>query len=362
MVNITGSALVVITSAISVGISHAVGYDTPSQLIKAYRILLGFLGAIFLLCTVPFFIVQKHRPGQQLPEGSRFWLVGFTYVQPRPDPMFIWPKANRLMIASDKCGVRLRVRDGSSIACFTCLHTLCSKRVRTKCPAAKCSRSGHNQADNPWAASGTYFAVTSILQNDVLNYSPEILNAMLLVADLSGGLGTLTVLLLQRRYHFSIKSAVQFGSAMAILANIWGAIGTWTHVVGFHQVWHFWMYQVWNFMTACWGSYSTTMISEVVPAPKAFMFFALFSTVGKTSSFIGPFVTSAIINRAGGNASVAYWFLVAMGIVGWVALWFVDTDEAKRDNERYLQTEADEYYSEAQKQKSQQLEMVDAKH
>ena len=29
------------------------------------------------------------------------------------------------------------------------------------------------------------------------------------------------------------------------------------------------------------------MISEVVPAPKVFMFFALFNTVGKTSGFIG---------------------------------------------------------------------------
>ena len=36
------------------------------------------------------------------------------------------------------------------------------------------------------------------------------------------------------------------------------------------------------------------MISEVVPVGYEYLFFALFSITGKTSAFIGPFVTSAI--------------------------------------------------------------------
>jgi MFS-type transporter involved in bile tolerance (Atg22 family) len=74
------------------------------------------------------------------------------------------------------------------------------------------------------------------------------------------------------------------------------------------------------------------MISEVVPAPKVMMFFALFNTVGKTSGFIGPFISSAIIERANGNTNAAYWFLFAMGSIGAIVLWFVDTDQAKLDN------------------------------
>lgn len=38
--------------------------------------LLGYFGAITVICTVPFFIVQKHRAGQQLPEGTSWWTVG----------------------------------------------------------------------------------------------------------------------------------------------------------------------------------------------------------------------------------------------------------------------------------------------
>ena len=95
--------------------------------------------------------------------------------------------------------------------------------------------------------------------------------------------------------------------------------------------WEFWLAAAYNFATGAWGSYSVTMISEVVPAPKAFLFFALFNTVGKTSAFIGPLISSAIIQRAGGNTNYCFWFLFIMGFTGCCVLWFVDTDKAKLD-------------------------------
>jgi len=36
---------------------------------------MGYFGAITVICTVPFFMVQKHRAGQRLPEGTKFWTV-----------------------------------------------------------------------------------------------------------------------------------------------------------------------------------------------------------------------------------------------------------------------------------------------
>ena len=96
-------------------------------------------------------------------------------------------------------------------------------------------------------------------------------------------------------------------------------------------VWEFWLAAAYNFATGCWGSYSVTMISEVVPAPKAYMFFALFNTVGKTSAFIGPLISSAIVDRAGGNTNYSFWFLFFMGLTGVTILYFVNTDKAKLD-------------------------------
>jgi MFS-type transporter involved in bile tolerance (Atg22 family) len=53
--------------------------------------------------------------------------------------------------------------------------------------------------------------------------------------------------------------------------------------------------------------------------------------VGKTSGFVGPFITSAIINKTG-NPNIAFWFLLGMGTLGCVVLYFVDTDKAKIDS------------------------------
>ncbi|KAJ4158546.1 uncharacterized protein LMH87_009068 [Akanthomyces muscarius] len=306
--NITGSALVVVFYAIAVGISAGIGFDGPKELIKSYNVLMGYFGALTVIFTVPFFLVQKHRPGQQLPEGTSFWTVGFKQM---------W-SAMRAAKELRQCLLYL-------LAFFMLQETF-----------------------------GTYFNITGILQNEVINYSPLKLNAMSLVADLSGGSGTVFVLLLQKKFRFSVKAGVFYGACMTLVPSLWGGIGYFTNSLGFKNTWEFWIAQAWNFQTAAWGSYQITMISEVVPAPKAFLFFSLFNCVGKTSGFIGPFVSSAIIERAHGKTNAAYWFLFAMGSVGCFALWFVDTDKAKRDNARYLEREAAEYYSERQVREAQE--------
>lgn len=37
---------------------------------------------------------------------------------------------------------------------------------------------------------------------------------------------------------------------------LWGAIGTFTPVIGFKHEWEFFMFSAWNFMTGAWGSYN----------------------------------------------------------------------------------------------------------
>ena len=109
-------------------------------------------------------------------------------------------------------------------------------------------------------------------------------------------------------------------------------------------------YQVFGGLMVCpWYAYSQTMISEVSPQPQMygvtslgraslfmlnyrFLFFALFSVVscpgfplcicgcywhftqiGKTSAFIGPFITSAIIT-ASGNNNMPFAFLFGLWV------------------------------------------------
>jgi MFS-type transporter involved in bile tolerance (Atg22 family) len=78
------------------------------------------------------------------------------------------------------------------------------------------------------------------------------------------------------------------------------------------------------------------MISEVTPRGKEFLFFSLFSIVGKTSAFIGPLVSSAIIDDTGNNSSPFY-FLFALSLASCAFLyWFVDVNKSRIEQELFL--------------------------
>jgi MFS-type transporter involved in bile tolerance (Atg22 family) len=78
------------------------------------------------------------------------------------------------------------------------------------------------------------------------------------------------------------------------------------------------------------------MISEVTPRGKEFLFFSLFSIVGKTSSFVGPFVSAAIIDDTG-NPSSPFYFLFALSVVSAVFLaCCVDVPRSRREQEVFL--------------------------
>lgn len=87
------------------------------------------------------------------------------------------------------------------------------------------------------------------------------------------------------------------------------------------------------------------MMAEVSPAPKMYIFFALYNTLGKTAAFIGPFITSAIINDANGNTNVGFWFTFITGLVALVLIAMVDTDKAKQDNAKFLEEERERLYA-----------------
>lgn len=91
------------------------------------------------------------------------------------------------------------------------------------------------------------------------------------------------------------------------------------------------------------------MISEVVPRGKEFLFFSVFSVIGKTSSFIGPFVSSAIIERATSAGwaqptNAPFIFLLALGAISFGIIWLVDVPQSRRECRRYLEEEAKRVY------------------
>lgn len=80
------------------------------------------------------------------------------------------------------------------------------------------------------------------------------------------------------------------------------------------------------------------MISEVTPRGHEFLFFSLFSIIGKTSSFIGPLVSSAIIDASpSGNVSTPFYFLFGLSVASFLILfWGVDLKKSQVEQERFL--------------------------
>ena len=120
-------------------------------------------------------------------------------------------------------------------------------------------------------------------------------------------------------------------------------IGIWSQNFGFHHAWEFWLYQTFYGLFVCpWYSYSQIMISEVTPRGKEFLFFSLFSIIGKTSSFIGPLVSSAIIDDSrNGNNSTPFYFLFSLSLASFVMLFlFVDLKKSRVEQATFLEEEA----------------------
>ena len=85
------------------------------------------------------------------------------------------------------------------------------------------------------------------------------------------------------------------------------------------------------------------MISEVTPRGKEFLYFSLFSIIGKTSSFIGPLVSSAIIDASPSlNNSTPFYFLFGLSLASFALLaWGVDLKRSREEQRQHLKEEGD---------------------
>jgi uncharacterized membrane protein YadS len=76
LLNVVASSLKITTSLIALGAAAAIGFETEPKLLKSYQVLMGFLAGCTVLATMPFFLCQQHRPGQQVPDGTPLWKAG----------------------------------------------------------------------------------------------------------------------------------------------------------------------------------------------------------------------------------------------------------------------------------------------
>lgn len=100
---------------------------------------------------------------------------------------------------------------------------------------------------------------------------------------------------------------LQWANTICVLVALWGMIGIWTTKVGYHNVWEFWLYAaIYGFGFGAQFSYGQAFMAELVPKGREYMFFSLLGIVSKGSAWIGPIVSSAIVDRTGNQWTVGH--------------------------------------------------------
>ncbi|CAL8581326.1 hypothetical protein XPA_007025 [Xanthoria parietina] len=259
-------------------------------------VLIAFATGVWLLLAIPWFVIEKRRPGEPIPPNMNIVTAGIWQLHRAITQ--IWHLKQSLLYL---------------IGYFLLGDSL-----------------------------NTTVTVIATLQNSIVAYDTLTLTYLLLVGIAAQAAGIYTFWWLQRRFCLGTKTMFTAVMAAIVVLDAWGMIGIWTPRFGFHAVWEVWLYQAFYGLFVCpWYSYSQIMISEVTPRGKEFLFFSLFSIVGKTSAFIGPLVSSAIIDASpSGNNSAPFYFLFALSAGSAVLLGVgVDLKRSRREQERFLEEE-----------------------
>ncbi|KAJ1307194.1 hypothetical protein OPQ81_001309 [Rhizoctonia solani] len=289
------SAGEIILLAIMVGMLKGMHADSSSEAnTKAFSALIALSGGFWLLCAIPWFVLERRRPGARMPPGVSLLTIGVlqTWVALRE----CWKLKQTFL--------------------YLLFYFLMGDVLNT------------------------CVTVIGTLQNSLASYSTLQLTYLLIVGIAAQMIGIYAFWLVQKRFKISTKIMLLFNAFWILVLCVWGLIGIWTTRFGFQHLWEIWAYQAFYGVFVCpWYAYSQTMISEVVPKGKEFLFFAMFSVIGKTSAFIGPFVSSAIIDDSNNN-NMPFAFLLGLGVFSFILLLLVNVDKSRAECAEYLAAEA----------------------
>ncbi|KAB5526418.1 autophagy-related protein 22-like protein [Coniochaeta sp. 2T2.1] len=284
--------------AVIVGIMFALHVnDGVSQNNWGLSVLVAFATACWVALSLPWFVLEKTRPGLMVPKGMNLVSVGFWQLYEAGTK--IWRLKQSLIYL---------------VGYFLLGDSL-----------------------------NTTVTVIGTLQNQVVSYDTLTLTYLLIVGIVAQAVGIGSFWLVQKRFDLGAKTMFNAVMVGILLLDGWGMVGNWTTRFGFHNVWEIWLYQAFYGLFVCpWYSYSQILISSVAPQGHEFLFFSLFSIIGKTSSFIGPLVSSAIIDATPNqsNNSAPFYFLFALSLVSAVFIWvFLDLDKSAVEQQEFLEQE-----------------------
>ncbi|KAI9318177.1 autophagy-related protein 22-like protein [Dichotomocladium elegans] len=295
-------------SLINIGVGNGLAshYQLPWYDLPQYTnsIFSAVCGGYWLICALPWFFVQKRRPGPPLPPQANYLTHG-------------WKRAGRALKEYD----RLPQTFVFLLGYFFLMDAV----------------SSHNQ-------------VLQVLTYQLTDYNGLLQTYMNLVNSGCSIIGCFAFLYFQKYFSLSTKTMLQISTAFTLAIPLWGCIGIASDTIGYHTLSELWIYQGWfGVFTAPFYAYSQTLMSELIPMGYENMFFALFGMISKIAQFFGPAVIGGI-SQATGNARTGFIFCTVSQFLAFVVTQWVDMEKA----ELHIKV-----YSEQERRKSHPLDLTD---
>lgn len=203
---------------IAIGIGILYGLHANASITNnnwALSVLIAWTSAYWIMTAIPWFVLEKRRPGQPLPPGKNYFTAGLWQIYRAATQ--IWKLKQSL----------------AYLAGYFFLGD----------------------------AFNTCFIVVSTLQNEIQEYNIIQICWLSMVSFAAEAAGIYGFWSVQRRWRFSTKTMVCAIAVCIVAANVYGMIGIWTEAIGFHHRWEFWLWNIWyGGMMAPWYSYSQVMV------------------------------------------------------------------------------------------------------
>lgn len=181
-----------IVLAVIQGMLYGIHADRDEQSnTTALSAVVAFSAGVWVLCAIPWFVLEKRRPGQALPPGTNYFTAAAKQA-------FLAAKHLR------------RLRQTLTYLVFYFLFS---------------------------DALNTSVTVISTIQNNVVSFSTTKLNLLLIVGIAAQGAGIYGFWLIQKRFQLSTLFMFGWVVFFTLLLQGWGFIGIFTQRFGFHHVW-----------------------------------------------------------------------------------------------------------------------------
>lgn len=270
--------------------------DSAEANSRGYSVSVAICTAVWVVLAVPWFLWEKRRPGPPIPKGDSYWTFGFKQT------VFAAKQAWQLKQTVAYMAAFFLLYDGVS----------------------------------------TTMTLINIAQSQAVAFSATGNSYLLMVAGFSSAIGGFGAYNLQAKLGLKTKTMLQVSNLTSLIVALWGMVGIWTSVVGYHHTWEFWaMQSVYGLSIGPQYAYGQAFLAELIPRGREYLFFGLVGIVSKGSSWIGPVACSAIVD-ASGNQWMAFPLVAALTLVPTIGIAFISEEKGRAEAAAYLLKETRE--------------------